>query len=94
MIVALAIAIVFLFTMIFLERSISKIMDDQKEGVERYVDNQKRLYRANKQVQYLNIFLKEIKEITNEQHYGSVINLEKKLRSAVEDIETKLHFID
>lgn len=94
MIVALIIAIVFLITMIVLERSISKMVNDKEECVERYVDNQKRLYRANKQVQYLNIFLKEIKEITNEQHYGSVINLEKKLRSAVEDIETKLHFID
>lgn len=93
MIVALIIAIIFLITMIQLYKIIARITDQQEETVENYVDIQKKLYQYKKQVEYLSIFKKEIEIIMKEQHYNSAVNLQKKLRSAVEDIDNKLHFI-
>lgn len=78
---------------ISVDRILSKILNDQKEIVDNYVSVQKKLYEYKKQVEYFNSFLKDIKEIQKEQHYGSINNFQNKIRSAVDELENKLHFI-
>lgn len=49
----------------------------------------KRLSHEN---EILLLFRKEIEQILQEQHYGSVDNFSKKIRSAISDSHRLLHF--
>lgn len=55
-----------------------------------------KLFRQNKSLQHeneiLRIFLKEIELIQKENHYGSVDNYTKKIKSAITDAHRLLHF--
>lgn len=55
-----------------------------------------KLLRQNKSLQHeneiLRIFLKEIEIIQKENHYGSVDNYTKKIKSAITDAHRLLHF--
>lgn len=55
-----------------------------------------KLARQNKSIQHeneiLRIFLKEIEIIQKENHYGSIDNYSKKIRSAINDAHRLLHF--
>lgn len=63
------------------------------KSLERQVANLGRqAKRLSNENEILLIFRKEIELILQEQHYGSVDNFSKKIRSAVHDSHRLLHF--
>lgn len=48
-------------------------------------------FKLKRQVEILNIFVKEVEIITQENNYGSTKNIENKLKSAIADIDRLLH---
>lgn len=77
------------------EKAINKITKDNEGLWRKLLIERRKTFELKRQIEYYNIFLKEIKMITEENNYGSVKNIENKLRSAIEDInkaDNILHF--
>lgn len=76
-----------------LERKyITKLSKDYDEVVNRYVYLQKKHEKYKKQIEYLNIFLKEMELLTQTNNYHSVKNLENSIRSSVKNVKEKLNY--
>ena len=68
------------------ERMLGKVVKDNESLWKKLLHERKKSFQLKRQIEYYNIFLKEMKMITKENNYGSVKNLENKIRSAIEDI--------
>lgn len=77
------------------EKAIDKITKDNETLWKKLLAERRKTFELKRQIEYYNIFLKEMKMITEENNYGSVKNLENKIRSAIDDInraDNILHF--
>lgn len=93
MIVAKIIVLALLiFTFIHLDIIINRLMKDKRHMEKTLHYERKRLYRYKRQVEYYNIFLKELDGILKEPDFGSAINVKNKVKSAIADVNRLSHF--
>lgn len=91
--ICIAIAVIAVILEELLERKYIRILSKEyDEVVKRYVYLQKKHESYKKQVEYLNIFLKEMELLTQTNNYHSVKNLENSIRSSVKNVKEKLNY--
>ena len=77
------------------ERALGKIVKENECLWKKLLAERKKSFQLKRQVEYYNIFLKEIELITKENNYNSAQNIENKIRGAIRDINRAdkfLHF--
>lgn len=84
-----------LIIMIIYERTLSKLVKQYEELWRSHLKERRKNFELKRQIEYYNIFIKEMDFISKENNYGSIKNLENKIKSAIEDINRAdkfLHF--
>lgn len=80
---------------IFYERVLGKIVKENEGLWRKLIKERRKSFELKRQIEYYNIFIKEMDQIAKENNYGSTKNIENKIKSAIEDINKAdkfLHF--
>lgn len=92
LILKLIVGILLVVIAVYDEIIIENLRKEKQEIASTLIYERKKLHEYKKQVEYLNIFKKEIELISKENHYNSCVNLENKLKSAIADLKRLSHF--
>lgn len=92
--IGIALVTILVVTVLY-ERALGKIVRENEDLWRKLLKERKKSFELKRQVEYYNIFIKEMDLITKENNYGSTKNIENKIKSAIEDINKAdkfLHF--
>lgn len=92
MITKIIFAALLTFTFINLDIYLNKLRQDKIHMEKTLHYERKKLYEYKRQVEYYNIFLKELDGILKEPDFGSAINVKNKVKSAIADVNRLSHF--